>query len=54
MKQLSELIQTREELLEFLKTHNLMEEKHYMKFLQLQDTNLEILKLKEDYDFKNG
>lgn len=50
-EELDILEQRREELIEYIATHNLMHEKHYMKFVELQDVNLEIIKLKKDYDF---
>lgn len=45
------------ELIEYISSHDLQQEKHYSKFLQLQDINLEITKLCLDnnlkYDFSN-
>lgn len=51
-EQLAILIKRRDELIKFILTHNLQEEKHYMKFLELQDVNLKILIQKPDYDFE--
>lgn len=51
-EELDILIQKREELIKYIQTHNLQETKHYMKFLELQDVNLEIIKLKIDFDFE--
>jgi hypothetical protein len=45
------------ELIEYISSHNLQEQKHYMKFVELQDVNLEITKICLDnnikYDYKN-
>lgn len=46
------LEQKREDLIKYVISHDLTEENHIMKFYQLQDINLEIIKLKLDYDFK--
>lgn len=46
------LLQRREELKKYLCSHSLQETKHYMKFLELQDVNLEIIKIKVEYNFE--
>ena len=48
-----ELHDKRLELIKYVITQDLMKEIHYMKFLELQDTNFEILKLEPDYDYSN-
>ena len=53
-EELDILIQRREELIEYVRTHSLLEQKHYMKFLELQDVNFEIIKLNLAFDFKKG
>lgn len=52
-EELDILIQRRTELIEYVLTHDLQKELHYMKFLELQDVNLEIIKIQLDYDFTN-
>lgn len=45
------------ELIDYISIHNLQQEKHYMKFLELQDINFKITKIcieeNEEYDFSN-
>jgi hypothetical protein len=50
-EELDILIQKREELLKFISNHDLTQENHILKFYELQDINLEILKLNLNYDF---
>ncbi len=53
IEELQILHQKRLELVKYIEQHNLQEEKHYMKFLQLQDVNYEITILEPHYDFSN-
>ncbi len=53
MKTLQELHDRRLELIEYIITKDLMKEIHYMRFLELQDVNFEIIKLEPDYDYTN-
>ena len=41
------------ELVEYIIKNNLMEEKHYMRFLELQDVNFKIIQLEPNYDYSN-
>jgi len=49
--ELNLLIEKRKELIKYISTHNLQYEKHYMKFLELQDVNLSIIKLDGGFKF---
>ena len=55
-EELDILLQRRRELIDYISKNNLQETKHYMKFLELQDVNLEIIKIENNYNFeeKNG
>lgn len=39
------------ELIDYVIKQDLMKEKHYMRFLELQDVNFAILKIEPNYDY---
>ena len=52
-KELDLLIQRRNELITYVINNDLTQEKHIMKFYELQDINLKIMKIKLDFKFEN-
>lgn len=52
-EQLDILVQRRHELIEYVVNNDLTKENHIMKLYELQDVNLEIIKLNLDYKFEN-
>ena len=41
------------QLAQYIVKENLMEEKHYMKYLELQDVNFKIIQIEPKYDYSN-
>ena len=52
-EELDILHKRRIDLIEYVITKDLMKEIHYMKFLELQNVNFEIIKIEPNYDYSN-